>query len=63
MKLPLRSLFFAVLFTTPTAFLTAGEVLNGADVCTVPDGGSSIVLLAVGITGLAIAARKRFKRG
>jgi len=27
-----------------------------------PDGGASIVLLAIGCSGLAIAARKRFKR-
>ena len=47
----------ALLATIPTA---SADVSNGLQV--VPDGGASIVLLALGCSGLAIAARKRFKR-
>ena len=48
----------ALLALIPSA--SAGVGRNALEV--VPDGGASIVLLAIGCSGLAIAARKRFKR-
>jgi len=48
----------ALLASIPSAHAIATN--NGN--LTAPDGGASIVLLAIGCSGLAIAARKRFKR-
>ena len=40
--------------------VNVGTLNSGA--VTTPDGGASFLLLALGCSGLAIAARKRFKR-
>jgi hypothetical protein len=47
----------ALLALIPSASAGVG---NGAVLT--PDSGASIVLLAIGCSGLALAARKRFKR-
>jgi hypothetical protein len=44
----------------PSASAGVQFVQNSGQI--VPDGGASVVLLAIGCSGLAIAAGKRFKR-
>ena len=50
----------ALLALIPSASAGTLDNINGAVLT--PDSGASIVLLAIGCSGLAIAARKRFKR-
>jgi hypothetical protein len=41
---------------------SASAAISNNGLTPAPDGGASILLLAIGCSGLAIAARKRFKR-